>query len=96
MVLDSNQCRTEQQTTTLLAHELVHMYDHCANKMDWTNPRHLACSEVRAASLADCQGPVSSALHDGGAWSRLYTQHAECVKNKAARSVQVGLLCSVS
>ena len=96
MVLDSNQCRTEQQTTTLLAHELVHMYDHCANKMDWTNPRHLACSEVRAASLAHCQGPVSSALHDGGAWSRLYAQHAECVKNKAAISVQVGLLCSVS
>ena len=92
VVLSSSQCRTEEKVVTLLAHELVHMYDHCANKMDWTNHLHLACSEVRAASLAHCQGPVSSALRDGGAWTRLASQHGECVKSKAARSVQVGSL----
>ena len=89
VVVSSSQCRTEEQVRTVLAHELVHMYDHCANKMDWTNPHHLACSEVRAASLAHCQSPVSSALHDGGSWSSLASQHSECVKTKAARSVQV-------
>jgi len=94
IVLCTNQCRTEEQVTTLLAHELVHMYDQCVNKMDWTNLRHLACSEVRAASLAHCQGPVSSALHDGGAWTKVKSQHGECVKSKAARSVQLIKKCS--
>lgn len=30
-----------------IAHELVHMYDHCRFKVDWSNLRHHACSEVR-------------------------------------------------
>lgn len=30
-----------------LVHELVHMYDHCKFKVDWSNLRHHACSEVR-------------------------------------------------
>ena len=29
-----------------LMHELVHMYDHCKFKVDWSNLRHHACSEV--------------------------------------------------
>jgi inner membrane protease ATP23 len=29
-------------------HELVHMYDHTKFKVDWTNLRHHACSEVSA------------------------------------------------
>lgn len=29
-----------------LVHELVHMYDHCKFKVDWSNLRHHACSEV--------------------------------------------------
>ena len=29
------------------AHELVHMYNHCRlHKVDWSNLRHHACSEV--------------------------------------------------
>lgn len=31
-----------------LAHELIHMYDHCKFNVDWQNLRHHACSEVTA------------------------------------------------
>jgi inner membrane protease ATP23 len=46
-----------------LVHELVHMYDHCKFKVDWTNLRHHACSEVRS-HLNDlpCIGPPTSRL----------------------------------
>lgn len=30
-----------------LVHEFVHMYDHAKFKVDWSNLRHHACSEVR-------------------------------------------------
>jgi hypothetical protein len=30
-----------------IMHELVHMYDHTKFKVDWSNLRHHACSEVR-------------------------------------------------
>ena len=89
MVICSNLAPTEEKVGTVLAHELVHMYDHCANNMDWTDSQHLACSEVRAASIAHCEGPLHSALHDGGSWTSLISQHSQCVKSKAVRSVQV-------
>ena len=89
VVLCSNLAPTEERVETLLAHELVHMYDHCANIMDWADSQHLACSEVRAASIAHCPGPLHSALHDGGAWTSLLSQHSQCVRSKAVRSVQV-------
>ena len=100
---------TEEKVRTVLAHELVHMYDNCANNMDWMDSEHLACSEVttdnhdslhlshsqvRAASIAHCKGPLHSALHDGGAWTSLVSQHSECVKSKAVRSVQVDKMIS--
>lgn len=43
-------CATSQMTKRdlqdTLVHELVHMYDHCKFKVDWSNLRHHACSEV--------------------------------------------------
>lgn len=33
-----------------LVHELVHMYDHAKFKVDWSNLRHHACSEVSELS----------------------------------------------
>jgi hypothetical protein len=29
-----------------MAHELIHAFDHCRFKVDWSNLRHHACSEV--------------------------------------------------
>lgn len=94
VVLCSEKCTTLAKVTTILSHELVHMYDNCVAKVDWSNKHHLACSEIRAASLAHCSGPISGALEDGGSWMRLSGQHGECVKRKAARSVRAILKCS--
>ncbi|KAI8923404.1 peptidase M76 family-domain-containing protein [Entophlyctis helioformis] len=39
-----------------IAHELVHAYDQCTTRFDPMNCRHLACTEIRAASLSgDCR-----------------------------------------
>ena len=46
----------EKEIKELLAHELVHAYDHCVLKRDLTKCEELACSEIRAASQAECAG----------------------------------------
>lgn len=43
--------QSHQETT--MVHELIHMYDHCRFKIDWTNLRHHACSEVRTTTLSN-------------------------------------------
>ncbi|KAF8514275.1 metalloprotease ATP23 [Gautieria morchelliformis] len=73
-----------------IVHELVHMYDHCKFKVDWSNLRHHACSEVRAASLSgDCR------------WGReinrfFFTfskQHQVCARRRAILSVSANPNC---
>lgn len=43
-----------------LAHEMIHWWDQCRFKVDWTNLRHHACSEVR--KLMEIRLPLSSEL----------------------------------
>ncbi len=47
VVICSNRCTTDEKVEEILAHELVHMYDHCTGKVDFEDVRHLACSEIR-------------------------------------------------
>ena len=51
MVICSNKCQDLERVTQILSHELVHMFDDCTAKVDWTNLYHLACSEVRKILL---------------------------------------------
>lgn len=46
VVLCSEKCSSLAKVTTILSHELVHMYDNCVAKVDWSNINQLACSEV--------------------------------------------------
>ncbi|PLW14051.1 hypothetical protein PCANC_01994 [Puccinia coronata f. sp. avenae] len=40
----------------VLSHELIHAYDHRRFQVDWTNLRHIACTEIRANALSgDCK-----------------------------------------
>ncbi|KAF8588384.1 hypothetical protein K439DRAFT_1613635 [Ramaria rubella] len=73
-----------------IVHELIHMYDHCKFKVDWSNLRHHACSEIRAASLSgDCR------------WGReinrfFFTfskQHQVCARRRAILSVAANPSC---
>nr|XP_045366132.1 mitochondrial inner membrane protease ATP23 homolog isoform X1 [Camelus bactrianus] len=56
IVLCQNNIRNQAHMSRVVTHELVHAFDHCRAHVDWfTNVRHLACSEVRAANLSgDC------------------------------------------
>ena len=84
VVVCAEKCRTAAVVERILAHELVHMYDQCAAGVDWADLRHLACSEVRAANLAHCPGPLAGALADGAA---LWGGHRACVRGRAVSSV---------
>ncbi|KAF9011430.1 peptidase M76 [Cyathus striatus] len=73
-----------------LVHELVHMYDHCKFKVDWSNLRHHACSEIRANSLSgDCT--FKRELQRGiVSFSK---QHQACVRRRAIESVSANPAC---
>ncbi|KAJ3517405.1 hypothetical protein NLJ89_g526 [Agrocybe chaxingu] len=45
VVLCAGQFFSEQHLESTITHELIHMYDHCRFKVDWSNLRHHACSE---------------------------------------------------
>lgn len=38
----------------VLIHEMIHMFDYCRHKLDFTNLEHVACTEIRAANLTHC------------------------------------------
>ncbi|XP_049804063.1 mitochondrial inner membrane protease ATP23 homolog [Schistocerca nitens] len=70
----------------ILAHEMIHMFDYCRNKLDFKNLDHLACTEVRAANLTHCS--FMSAFYQGDASPfNIKQRHQECVKRKAAHSI---------
>jgi inner membrane protease ATP23 len=53
----TNSVLLNQSTITMtladsLNHELVHAYDNCTTKLDWTNINHVACTEIRANTLS--------------------------------------------
>ena len=54
VIICSNNCKTPEKVEEILSHELVHMYDYCTANIDFSNPKHLACSEIRAATLTSC------------------------------------------
>lgn len=60
---------------------LVTMFDYCANRIDFQNPDHLACSEIRKANLASCNFLVYFARSDAN--FAVSKQHSRCVRNTA-------------
>jgi inner membrane protease ATP23 len=55
VVMCGNRQMSQRAFNIVLTHELVHAYDHCRAQLDWTDLRHHACTEVRAANLSgDC------------------------------------------
>ena len=54
VIICSNNCTTASKVEATLSHELIHMYDYCTARIDFKNKRHLACSEIRAATHTSC------------------------------------------
>ncbi|KAG5644972.1 hypothetical protein DXG03_007344 [Asterophora parasitica] len=90
VVLCSGHFFSQKHMETTLVHELVHMYDHCKFKVDWSNLRHHACSEIRANSLSgDCR--YTRELRRG--FAAFSKQHQACVRRRAVISVAENPAC---
>ncbi len=50
----ANNAEKTGQIHALLAKELLHLFDRCTAKVNYTNIDHLACTEVKKANLVDC------------------------------------------
>ena len=48
VLLCQNRFPSKKLMEDTLAHELLHAFDHCRFDVDWSNLRHLACTEVSA------------------------------------------------
>lgn len=55
VVLLCDRLTSESEVREAFTHELVHAFDHTVLKMDLGNLNDLACSELKAASLAECE-----------------------------------------
>uniref|UniRef100_A0A6T9Z4T6 Mitochondrial inner membrane protease ATP23 n=1 Tax=Cyanoptyche gloeocystis TaxID=77922 RepID=A0A6T9Z4T6_9EUKA len=81
----------QQQADRAVAHELIHVFDHCRAKVDWTDCRHHACSEIRAANLSgDCHWWQEFQRGNFG----ISAQHQRCVKRRALLSLAMNPNCT--
>mmetsp|Transcript_21292 Transcript_21292/g.29832 ORF Transcript_21292/g.29832 Transcript_21292/m.29832 type:complete len:210 (-) Transcript_21292:49-678(-) len=86
IVLGSNVIKSEKDTTRILRHELIHALDHCKYDVKWSDPKQMACSEIRAASLSgDCDYITELAR---GANPSMSNHHKKCVRRRAAFSIR--------
>lgn len=86
IVVCQNVAKSEGMTQGVLMHEMIHMFDYCNNKVDFTNIDHLACTEIRAANLAHCSF-MSAWMQGDASLLNIRAQHQNCVKTKALASV---------
>lgn len=54
VVLCQNHIPDQEWMDRTMAHELIHAFDHCRNKIDWNKCEHHACSEVQCHAVSDC------------------------------------------
>eukprot|EP00045_Choanoeca_perplexa_P022551 m.9900 g.9900 ORF g.9900 m.9900 type:complete len:207 (-) comp9526_c0_seq1:35-655(-) len=86
IVLCANNIYSSDNMAKIITHELIHAYDDCRAKVDFRNIHHLACTEIRAASLSgDCffTSEVLNRLN-----LNVRGQHQVCVKRRAALSLE--------
>ena len=90
MCEDNNVAMETETFEHTLVHELVHAYDQCRAKVEWSNCLQHSCTEIRASSLSgEC-----NFIHE------LYRGHTtirdgqgECVKRRAEKSVAMNPNC---
>ncbi|CDS00327.1 related to ATP23-putative metalloprotease of the mitochondrial inner membrane [Sporisorium scitamineum] len=91
ILLCSNRIYSKSHLEDTLSHEMVHWFDHCRFLVDWSNLRHHACSEIRAASLSgDCRFAREFIRRNYG----FKLQHQKCVKRRAVLSILENLACN--
>lgn len=82
-VIEKNDIPKKMVVQTMI-HELLHAFDECRTKLDWTNCYHLACTEVRASNLSgDCS--MVNEMSRGN--FSVQGQGQRCIKRRAILSV---------
>jgi len=69
-----------------LLRQLIVMFDACTQKYDFKNARHLACTEIRKANLADCN--LFRNLTRSGSTLEIGDGHRSCVKGTAKLALE--------
>jgi inner membrane protease ATP23 len=103
ILICANEMRSRGHMEDTLAHEMVHAYDHLRFKVDWSDLRHAACTEVHSlrngmeATRLTCFKQIRASMLSGECrWTREFftrnnwtiTQQAQdCIRNRAVRSV---------
>lgn len=85
VVLCERAVKLKRMTCSAMGHELVHAFDKCRAKLDFKDPRHVACTEIRAANLFHCSYLSSWVRGDFYVDGKL--KHQDCVKGKALHSL---------
>ena len=91
IILCQDSIVSQQHMNHTVAHEMVHAFDHCRAKVDWTDCRHHACSEIRAATLS---GDCSWFMEFMRGHFTLRAQHQACAKRRATLSVAMNPNCA--
>ncbi|XP_060065607.1 mitochondrial inner membrane protease ATP23 homolog [Ylistrum balloti] len=71
----------------ILGHELIHAFDDCRAKIDYKNIDHIACSEIRAANLTQCD--FFHGLMCGVVTPGLDNSQKDCVRGHAMFSLMM-------
>lgn len=86
VVICQNTADSKNKIHSTLMHELIHMFDYCRNEMDFRNLDHLACTEIRAANLTNCNF-TSSWYHGTSSPINIKGTQKNCVKLMACNSI---------
>ena len=91
VILCENHKLERETFENTIVHELVHAYDLCRTKLDWSNCVHHACTEIRASSLSgEC-----SLLHELFRGHLVISKgHQECVQRRSELSVKMNQACT--
>lgn len=90
VLICENHVDNQATLSRTLTHELIHAFDECRAKIDWSNCEHQACTEIRAATLSgDCDVQAEARRGVPPSFGGFKT----CVRRRAILSVSANPNC---
>lgn len=90
VVVCQNKHMESETFESTMVHELVHAYDTCRSKIDFSDCAQHACTEIRAAALSGECRPLHELFRGNIKFGGGY---ADCVKRRAALSISMNPHC---
>jgi inner membrane protease ATP23 len=87
VVLYPENIHSLKEFCTIFEHELIHAYDYCRVNINFNNPYHLACTEIRASSLSN-QCSLFNHFSSSSKPYLIKNQHSICVQNRTRESME--------